>query len=137
MATQARPSTPPETPAHTPFVPPAQAPAELTARALILGALLGVVFAASSVYLALKIGLAFTYQFLMSELKVVKEYPGWVSRSYTGASISAEVSPELLGVGYIIGPRIAGYLFSGGCIAYLVLIPAIKLFGAGLTKPIF
>ncbi|MBA2457414.1 MAG: OPT/YSL family transporter, partial [Gemmatimonadales bacterium] len=42
-----------------------------------------------------------------------------------------------LGVGYIIGPRIAGYLFAGGSLAYLVLIPAIKLFGSGLTTPIF
>src|SRR5690242_18546374 len=82
-------------------------------------------------------GIAFTYKFLMSGLKAWKEYPGWVSKGYQGASISAEVSPELLGVGYIIGPRIAGYLFSGGCLAYLVLIPAIKLFGSGLTKPIF
>ena len=40
-----------------------------------------------------------------------------------------------MGVGYIIGPRIAGYLFAGGCLAYLVLIPAIKLFGGGLTSP--
>src|SRR5919204_3101679 len=82
-------------------------------------------------------GLAFAYKFLMTGLKAWKEYPGWVSTGYKGASISAEVSPELLGVGYIIGPRIAGYLFSGGCLAYLVLIPAIKLFGSGLTQPIF
>ena len=82
-------------------------------------------------------GLAFAYKFLMAGLKAWKEYPGWVSRSYNGASISAEISPELLGVGYIIGPRIAGFLFAGGCLAYLVLIPAIKLFGSGLTPPIF
>ncbi|MGH7536709.1 MAG: OPT/YSL family transporter, partial [Gemmatimonadales bacterium] len=82
-------------------------------------------------------GLAFAYKFLMAGLKAWKEYPGWVSRSYNGASISAEVSPELMGVGYIIGPRIAGYLFAGGSLAYLVLIPAIKLFGSGLTSPIF
>jgi putative OPT family oligopeptide transporter len=82
-------------------------------------------------------GLAFVYKFLMAGVKAWKEYPGWVSRSYNGASISAEISPELLGVGYIIGPRIAGFLFAGGCLAYLVLIPAIKLFGSGLTAPIF
>ena len=82
-------------------------------------------------------GLAFVYKFLMAGLKLWKEYPGRVSEFYKGASISAEVSPELLGVGYIIGPRIAGYLFAGGSLAYLVLIPAIKLFGAGLTEPIF
>src|SRR3982751_1572908 len=260
MATSPRPS-PPEVPHYQPFVPPEAAPAELTARALILGALLGLVFAASSVYLALKIGLtvsasipiavlsvaffrtlgrstilennivqttgsagesiaagivftlpaillmgydltvskvaviaviggllgilmmiplrralivkehgnltypegtacaevlvagdkgglqarllfqafglAFLYKFLMAGLKLWKEYPGRVSNFYKGASISAEVSPELLGVGYIIGPRIAGYLFAGGSLAYLVLIPAIKLFGSGLTQPIF
>ncbi len=51
--------------------------------------------------------------------------------------IQAEISPELTGVGYIIGPRIAGYLFAGGLISFFVLIPAIKLFGAGLTAPIF
>lgn len=82
-------------------------------------------------------GLAFGYKFLMAGLKAWREYPTWTSRTYQGASISAEVSPELLGVGYIIGPRIAGYLFAGGCLAYLVLIPAIKLFGSGLTSPIF
>ena len=261
MATVTPISRPSEEPSFQPFVPPTQSPAELTLRAVVLGAILGIVFAASSVYLALKIGLtvsasipiavlsvaffrtlgrstilennivqttgsagesiaagivftlpaillmgydlsvgkvaviavvggllgilmmiplrralivkehgrltypegtacaevlvagergglqarrlfqafglAFSYKFLMSGLKAWKEYPGWVSTSYKGASISAEVSPELLGVGYIIGPRIAGYLFSGGCLAYLVLIPAIKLFGSGLTKPIF
>jgi uncharacterized oligopeptide transporter (OPT) family protein len=50
--------------------------------------------------------------------------------------IRAEISPELTGVGYIIGPRISGYLFAGGCISFFVLIPAIKLFGAGLTTVI-
>ena len=47
--------------------------------------------------------------------------------------IQAEISPELTGVGYIIGPRIAGYLFGGGVLSWFALIPAIKFFGAGLT----
>ena len=47
------------------------------------------------------------------------------------ARSSAEISPELLGVGYIIGPRIASIMCAGGVLAYLVLIPAIKFFGAG------
>src|SRR4051812_218576 len=46
-----------DTPGFQPYVPPAQSPAELTVRAVILGAVLGIVFPASSVYLALKIGL--------------------------------------------------------------------------------
>ncbi|HYL04429.1 MAG TPA: OPT/YSL family transporter, partial [Thermoanaerobaculia bacterium] len=42
---------------------------------------------------------------------------------------SAEISPELLGVGYIIGPRVGSIMCAGGVLAYLVLIPAIKFFG--------
>ena len=47
-------------------------------------------------------------------------------RSRTARSRS-EISPELLGVGYIIGPRIASIMCAGGVLAYLVLIPMIKL----------
>jgi putative OPT family oligopeptide transporter len=54
-------------------------------------------------------------------------------RSELFGEIQVEVSPELAGVGYIIGPRIAGYLFGGGLVSFFVLIPAIKFFGAGLT----
>jgi uncharacterized oligopeptide transporter (OPT) family protein len=57
MATQVRPSAPPESTEYRPYIPPTQSPAELTVRAVVLGAILGIVFAASSVYLALKIGL--------------------------------------------------------------------------------
>jgi uncharacterized oligopeptide transporter (OPT) family protein len=51
-------------------------------------------------------------------------------------SIGVEVSPELLGVGYIIGPRIASIMCAGGVLAFLVLIPAIKFFGQFATKPL-
>src|SRR5438105_890999 len=246
-------------PEHQPYVPATQSPAELTPRALLLGVLLGLIFSASSVYLALKIGLTvsssipiavlsitifralgrtsilennivqttgsasdsvaagvvftipaillmgydldisrvavlatagglmgilmmiplrralivkehdtliypegtacaevliageerglqakrvfqafgvgFVYKFLMGGLKLWPDVPGKALAFYPGAAISSEISPELLGVGYIIGPRIAGYLFAGGCFAYLVLAPAIKLVGSGLTEP--
>jgi putative OPT family oligopeptide transporter len=82
-------------------------------------------------------GLAFVYKFLMVALKLWQEYPGRVFRSYQSAEVRVEVSPELMGVGYIIGPRIAGYLFAGGCLAYIVLMPAIKLFGSSMTEPMF
>ncbi|HTI04670.1 MAG TPA: oligopeptide transporter, OPT family [Gemmatimonadales bacterium] len=82
-------------------------------------------------------GIAFVYKFLMSALKLWQEYPGRVLRGYQNAEVRVEVSPELLGVGYIIGPRIAGYLFAGGCLAYVVLMPAIKLFGNAMTEPMF
>jgi putative OPT family oligopeptide transporter len=57
-------------------------------------------------------------------------------KPFAAGSISAEISPELLGVGYIIGPRIASIMCAGGVLAYLVLIPAIKFFGAGLAAPL-
>src|ERR687894_2962804 len=57
MATATVPRPRPEAQGFQPFVPPTQEPAELTVRAVALGAILGIVFAASSVYLALKIGL--------------------------------------------------------------------------------
>jgi putative OPT family oligopeptide transporter len=82
-------------------------------------------------------GIAFAYKFLMTALKLWQEYPGRVLRSYQSAEVRLEASPELLGVGYIIGPRIAGYLFAGGCLAYVVLMPAIKLFGSAMTEPMF
>src|SRR6266542_3756993 len=81
--------------------------------------------------------LAFAYKFLMVALKLWQEYPAKVFRWFQGAEVRMEVGPELMGVGYIIGPRIAGYLFAGGCLAYLVLMPAIKLFGESMTTPMY
>src|SRR5213075_1958225 len=82
-------------------------------------------------------GIAFVYKFLMTALKLWQELPGKVLHGYQNAEVRVEMSPELLGVGYIIGPRIAGYLFAGGCLAYVVLMPAIKLFGSAMTEPMF
>ncbi|PIT98644.1 MAG: oligopeptide transporter, OPT family [Bdellovibrionales bacterium CG10_big_fil_rev_8_21_14_0_10_45_34] len=56
---------------------------------------------------------------------------------YRGATLEAEVSPELLGVGYIIGPKIASIMVGGGVLSSLVLIPMIYLFGDGLVNPLF
>jgi len=82
-------------------------------------------------------GLAFAYKFLMVGFKLWNDYPTKVFRSFQKAEVSVEVSPELMGVGYIIGPRIAGYLFAGGCLAYLVLMPTIKLFGESMLTPMY
>jgi putative OPT family oligopeptide transporter len=51
-------------------------------------------------------------------------------------SVGAEISPELLGVGYIIGPRLSLLMASGGVLSYLLLIPMIKFFGDGLLQPL-
>ncbi|QDE90279.1 oligopeptide transporter, OPT family [Myxococcus xanthus] len=246
--------------AHTPYIPPDKSPAEMTMRALVLGSVLGIVFAASSVYLAIKVGLtvsasipvavlsiaifralgnssilentivqttgsageslafgvaaalpallllgydiSLTHAFLTAALGgvlgvlmmiplrqglIVQEhgrlpYPegtasadvlivgeqggtnartvitgfivgGVYKLAYSGmklfrevlstplqglksATISTEVSPELLGVGYIIGPRVAAITFAGGVLSYLILIPAISFFGSGMETPL-
>ncbi len=51
-------------------------------------------------------------------------------------SVSVEVSPALLGVGYIIGPRIASIMCAGGVLSYLLLIPMIKFFGEKIVGPL-
>jgi putative OPT family oligopeptide transporter len=58
-------------------------------------------------------------------------------RWYDGGNISLEVGPELLGVGYIIGTRIALVMGAGGILSSLVLMPAIKLFGSTATSPVY
>jgi putative OPT family oligopeptide transporter len=55
---------------------------------------------------------------------------------FKSGSVSVEVSPALLGVGYIIGPRISAVMCAGGVLSYLLLIPMIKFFGESLSAPL-
>ncbi len=54
-----------------------------------------------------------------------------------GASIKADATAEYLGVGYIIGPRVAGVIFAGGVFSWLVLMPLIYFFGKDLPHPVY
>jgi putative OPT family oligopeptide transporter len=82
-------------------------------------------------------GIGLVYKALNVAFRGWKDTPERVfGAPFNAGSISAEISPELLGVGYIIGPRIASIMCAGGVLAYLVLIPAIKFFGAGLAAPL-
>jgi putative OPT family oligopeptide transporter len=79
-------------------------------------------------------GIGLVYQVGMAALKGWKDTPQKIfGAPFKAGSLSAEISPALLGVGYIIGPRIASIMCAGGVLAYLVLIPAIKFFGEGMT----
>ena len=83
---------------------------------------------ASTIFTGFGIGLI--YKTLMAAFKLWKDVPEKVfGAPLAGGSIGCEASPELLGVGYIIGPRIAGVMCAGGVLAYLVMIPMIKLLG--------
>ena len=90
---------------------------------------------AKTIFTGFGIGLA--YKSAMSAFRLWKEVPEKIfGAPFKSGSISAEISPELLGVGYIIGPYIAGLMVGGGILAYLVLIPAIQFFGGALTVPL-
>jgi putative OPT family oligopeptide transporter len=59
--------------------------------------------------------------------------PAWLK----GAAIRADVTPEYLGVGYIIGPRVAGVIFAGGVFSWLVVMPLIHFFGSHVPDAIY
>ena len=80
------------------------------------------------------LGLGFIYKVAMDAFHTWKDTPEKIfGPPFNAGSISAEINPALLGVGYIIGPRIASIMCAGGVLAYLVLIPLIKFFGEGMT----
>jgi len=82
-------------------------------------------------------GVGLLYKTLNVALKGWKDIPQKVfGAPFQAGSLGIEISPELLGVGYIIGPRIASIMCGGGVLAYLVLIPMIKFFGEKLTGPL-
>ncbi len=82
-------------------------------------------------------GAGVVYKLAMEAFKLWKDTPEKVfSAPLAAGSVSAEISPELLGVGYIIGPKIASTMAAGGVLAYLVLIPAIHFFGSLAPGPI-
>lgn len=90
---------------------------------------------AKTIFTGFGVGLA--YKSAMSAFKLWKDTPEKVfAKPFAGGSVAMEISPELLGVGYIIGPRIASVMCGGGVLAYLVLIPLIKFFGDGLLAPL-
>jgi putative OPT family oligopeptide transporter len=72
---------------------------------------------------------AFAYAILQQILHVIDATPGFVSKTtskiFPAATINGSITPEYMGVGYIIGPRIAGVLVAGGVLAWLGIIPLI------------
>lgn len=82
------------------------------------------------------LGFALVYAMLQKVFHVIAEAPTWVTKQTNkflpSAQVSGEITPEYLGVGYIIGPKIAGVLVAGGVLAWLALIPLL----ATLIDPI-
>jgi OPT family oligopeptide transporter len=73
------------------------------------------------------LGFAFVYAILQKVIKLIAETPTFATKIsnkfFPSAQVAGDITPEYLGVGYIIGPRIAGVLVAGGVLSWLVLIP--------------
>ena len=86
-------------------------------------------------------GLGFIYQTFMQAFKCWPDEPQGLMKygalEFKGAAVALEAKPALLGVGYVIGPRIASIMVSGGILASWVLIPAIVLFGENLPDALY
>jgi putative OPT family oligopeptide transporter len=76
------------------------------------------------------LGLGGLYSVLMNTIGAWRDTPTYNPTWLPGASFRANITPEYLGVGYIIGPRIAGVIVSGGVFSWLVMMPAIRFFGS-------
>lgn len=73
------------------------------------------------------LGVAFAYALLQKVLHIIAETPFYatkqINKFFPSAKVSGEITPEYLGVGYIIGPKIGGVLVAGGVLSWLVFIP--------------
>jgi putative OPT family oligopeptide transporter len=76
------------------------------------------------------LGIGGVYTFCMNTLQGWPGQPDYQPKWFPGSSFRAAITSEYLGVGYIIGPKVAGTLFAGGVFSWLVLMPAIKFFGS-------
>ena len=98
---------------------------------------------AGTLFIGLVLG--FIYQFMMLGLKMWQDTATkalfWKNAAgqtvgLKGAAVGCEMSAPLLGVGYIIGPRIASIMVAGGVLAYLVIAPLMVFFGENLNQPL-
>ena len=77
-------------------------------------------------------GLAAIFKFIVDGLKMIPSDIAVAFSSFKGA-LGMEVYPALLGVGYIVGPKTASYMFAGSLVGWMVIIPLICLFGANIS----
>lgn len=82
---------------------------------------------ASTVFYGL--GIASLYKFITDGVKLFPSEIDFSFKKFKGAGFGADVLPALIGVGYICGAKISAYMFSGGVLGWLVLMPLIAAFG--------
>jgi putative OPT family oligopeptide transporter len=90
---------------------------------------------AKTVFVGLGIGAI--YKFLVDGIKLFPGEIEWEIPKYKGAAVGLDAFPALLGVGFIIGPKIAAYMLAGAVLAWLGLIPLITHLGQAITTNIY
>jgi putative OPT family oligopeptide transporter len=91
---------------------------------------------ASMVFAGVGIGalwkaLSWVFNLFLTEL----DYSTPRTSQFPNATLNVDISPEYMGVGYVIGPRIAGTMFAGGVLSWLVLLPLLTILGSYMTVP--
>jgi putative OPT family oligopeptide transporter len=91
---------------------------------------------ASMVFSGLGVGalwksLSWVFNLFLTEL----DYSTPRSAQFPNATLNVDISPEYMGVGYVIGPRIAGTMFAGGVLSWLVLLPLLTILGGYISVP--
>ncbi len=92
---------------------------------------------AGRVFMGLGLGGVYTLFQNSNAFAVIREIPTYNPGWLPGASLRAAITSEYLGVGYIIGPRVAGTIFAGGVFSWLLMMPAIKFFGSLVPTAIY
>ena len=75
--------------------------------------------------------LSWVFNIFLTEL----DYSSPRGSQFPNATLNIDISPEYMGVGYVIGPRIAGTMFAGGVLSWLVLLPLLSILGAYIPVP--
>src|SRR5689334_15434394 len=75
--------------------------------------------------------LSWVFNIFLQEL----DYSTPKASQFPNATLNVDISPEYMGVGYVIGPRIAGTMFAGGVLSWLVLLPLLSILGAYIPVP--
>ena len=76
-------------------------------------------------------GLSWVFNIFLTEL----DYSTPRGSQFPNATLNVDISPEYMGVGYVIGPRIAGIMFAGGVLSWLVLLPLLTILGEYINVP--
>lgn len=83
------------------------------------------------------LGVGAVFKLLTDAVKLFPSSVEWEIYKFKNAAIGMDTLPAMLGVGYIIGPRIAGIMFAGGVLGWLGIIPLISFIGDVSTAPIY